>query len=475
MFRYMIVSFVLFVVSILLAACPQGESFSLGDAGEVCTGAFCPGQAEPDAGPEEPEALPPGAQCLKNEDCAGSSCAPAECVNTICVVKDTCLATFGSEYKCLEGTCAIPPKLCGSTDDSNECTVDICNPATGKVSHVQKSCDDGKPETADLCEPASGDCSHVAVAPSCGNCADDDPCTKDFCDAGACQHFTVVCQENYMCAGSGLEVSCVFQCDAHADCADGDSCTMDACDFASGSCVYEAQNCADLDLSTLDFCEPVKDNNTGKPYTCLHLPTECTGGCDDGNACTTDICTFDMKCAHVAQKCGVGSICQTGVCIPAPCKGTEDCDDEDACTFDFCEVGVCVNDSNVDCGPTGACEVSTGKCLELSSCPSIKAGQEYPCDDGDPLTLDVCTSEGDGCLHAPIVECGPGTVLDPTTNTCELGEPDPECTEGQITCIEHVDLDVFALSICKDGAWQVEEVCEFGCKNGGVGSECLKP
>jgi hypothetical protein len=85
---------------------------------------------------------------------------------------------------CFAGTClpnAGGQPLCS---DSNSCTQDLCDPATGTCgAHVPISCDDGNACTADACS-VSGGCTHSQIS-----CDDGSVCTADSCDpATGCAH-----------------------------------------------------------------------------------------------------------------------------------------------------------------------------------------------------------------------------------------------------------------------------------------------
>lgn len=73
---------------------------------------------------------------------------------------------------------------CGSgCDDSNPCTLDVCDPVRGcQYTMLTGACEDGSECTKnDVCE--DGRCKSGAI-----NCADSDTCTADSCVAGKCKH-----------------------------------------------------------------------------------------------------------------------------------------------------------------------------------------------------------------------------------------------------------------------------------------------
>jgi hypothetical protein len=100
--------------------------------------------------------------------------------------------------------------------------------------------------------------------------------------------------------------------------------------------------------------------------------TGCTSAaeCDDGNACTSDVCNADGSCDHPAASCDDGDLCTTDSCDPALGCGHQpvSCDDSSLCTTD-------------SCNPATGCE-----------------NQPVNCDDGVACTLDSC-SPANGCSH----------------------------------------------------------------------------
>ena len=98
--------------------------------------------------------------------------------------------------------------------------------------------------------------------------------------------------------------------------------------------------------------------------TCIDEPAMC----DDGLACTKDICTPDGTCEHEVD--------------PAYC------DDGDPCTDDTCTAqGTCTYSPTVNC-QAGACD------------------DHADCDDTVECTTDVCNSDGT-CTNVETPACVP--------------------------------------------------------------------
>ncbi len=137
---------------------------------------------------------PSGSECQVNE--CNPSTNQCETVNvpdaTPCVGSEPC--TIGET--CLGGRCqGGTPKQC--SQDSNVCTVAVCNPSTGacETQFTALSCDDGNPcTTADQC--ANGTCQGGPAL----DCDDGNACTDDACNpASGCTHTQVSCTDG----GSG--------------------------------------------------------------------------------------------------------------------------------------------------------------------------------------------------------------------------------------------------------------------------------
>ncbi len=168
-------------------------------------------------------------------------------------------------------------------DDSNKCTADSCDPATGCVNtDISASCDDQNKCTADSCDPAIG-CVNADISASCD---DNNACTTDSCDpATGCAYEPVYCADSDMCTIDECDpaIGCTHE---EVDCDDSNECTADSCDPATG-CISTPITCNDNDLCTIDSCDPA----TG----CIYTPVDC----DDGDDCTEDYCDPNTGgCVH---------------------------------------------------------------------------------------------------------------------------------------------------------------------------------
>jgi hypothetical protein len=103
----------------------------------------------------------------------------------------------GADCVCLS---QHPPVDC---NDSNLCTVDSCNPATG-CETTPKVCLDGALCTVDTCDPLTGNCVFPAVACDAGQTCN--PANGTCEGGGACDPNP--CQNGGLCLASGSGYSC---------------------------------------------------------------------------------------------------------------------------------------------------------------------------------------------------------------------------------------------------------------------------
>lgn len=412
---------------------------------DVDTDTSQPDTAQPDVGPLE---------CTTESDCNdGNSCTVDSCVNGSCVHQDV-ICPDGFTCNPL-GQCVIEQKQCGPLDDDNECTTDVCDPATGKVSHVPKSCDDGDEATNDFCDPDKG-CVYAA------SCWDGDACTVEHFNpvTGECV-YQPRCPEDMYCTASG---GCIAGCNADADCDDDNTCTVDACvggdDQTVGYCQHK-DPCDDGDPTTHFLCNDTLPQ--GDPEQCIPITF---GGCTEDDqpaydeACQQLICSAAGEWVATALfPCPDGTVCQDGACelIEKGCTSDEECADV-PCTLGVCNqtTGLCEY-STLDCADGEVCDAATGTCVSV---PTEPCGGS--CDDGDPSTLDYCDVATGVCKHHQPVGCEPGkTVLDPDTGLCVAVEP-AVCELGDTKC-DYIE-GLAQLMVCAEDDegvtyWTTYEVC----------------
>ncbi len=410
---------------------------------------------------------------------------------TPCETADDCPPSSDCELvACLAGQCVAGPVADGSPcDDDDPCsTGDSC--VNGACTSTVEDCDDGLPCTTDTCTDTG--CEYAGVIGCCfdiADCNDRDPCngeedcdlTNNTCVAGE----PLVCDDGVVCtADSCGEQGCMFApvancCGSDADCDDGDACTgTETCDLETGTC------------------------GAGTPMLC-DSGHPCTAG-----SCAAGVCTFapiagccvgdndcnDSSWCNGEETCDLATnTCQAGV---AP-----SCDDGDACTADGCSQGTCAGpappeqcfcthveianccETNADCtdfdwcNGTETCDVTTNTCVQ---------GPAPSCDDGNPCTVDTCSSQElcpgpappsvCNCMHTPIAgccaadtDCYDGSwcngeeTCNLSTNTCQAGTP-PSCDDGN-SCTQDSCVDK---GVCFGGSTPFTCNCEWepigGCQ-----------
>lgn len=193
--------------------------------------------------------------------------------------------------------------------------------------------------------------------------------------------------------------------------------------------------------ATSSVCDPLLCPDDGNPCTtaiCTQgaCSTQPAGGsCDDGNACTqADSCTDGNCQAGPPASCEDGNSCTLDSCNPlAGCEhdsGEGVCSDGDACTVgDKCSAGLCA------------------------------AGAPKACDDGEPCTADACAQGS--CQHVAL-PCE-RTPCDPSLFPCEEGVCDPD-SHACVPCLTHGDCGPAA--VCAAGACKAGLACgtDTACK-----------
>jgi MYXO-CTERM domain-containing protein len=136
----------------------------------------------------DPDVCDDGDPCTADscDDAGGCQHAPAA-DGTPCPDADAC----NGEETCQSGVCQAGAPL--DCDDSDPCTQDTCNAASGCV-HTDSSCDDGNPCTTDFCDQENGcvnqdkpdgwECGDCKICSS-GACADDPDCENGGCGCGS--------------------------------------------------------------------------------------------------------------------------------------------------------------------------------------------------------------------------------------------------------------------------------------------------
>ncbi len=403
-------------------ACDDGDACTTGD---TCTGGSC---------------VPTGIlTCDDGNPCTDDTCdsvTGCSFVNNTNACDDGNACTGGDV--CGGGICAGAPITC---DDLNDCTDDTCHPITGCLFTPNSDpCDDGDACTTGdtcmgtVCTPTGTltcDDSNICTDDSCNSatgcvftnnsvaCDDGDACTTgDICSGGACTSTgTLTCDDSNICTDDTCDsvLGCVHTNNSAA-CDDGDICTTgDIC--SGGSCITTGiLDCDDSNICTDDSCIPASG--------CFHSNN--SDPCDDLDACTTgDICSGG-SCVGAAVDCNDSDVCTIDTCLPA--TGCVNTVIPLCCLNDAMCVGTCPGGASpppVGC-KTDRCDIVTHLCY----CEVEAAGT-------------LCT-DYDSTVYPPnCFEGRCGEVVDPTVWPPSYLAADGQCTPVQHPAYNNLCSDVF--------------------------------
>ena len=397
--------------------CESDEDCEPLEDGDLCNGTLiCDVEAEVPTCMVDEETV---VTCTLPEDVA------PECNTPVCD-PDTGSCTIGTINE--DGLCS----------DSDECTqgdhcqAGSCN-ADGPV-----ECGDSNPCTDDSCDPATG----CVNSPNTDECNDGEGCThSDTCLEGVCSGIQYSCDDPAQCetadgATCNGDGTCTYLTAPMngTPCDDSDACTQDgAC--AGGACIGgNGVDCDDANDCTDDACDPL----TG----CTH--TNNSAGCSDDDPCTT------------------GDYCDNGACVTL---GTLDCDDANDCTDDTCVAGVGCD--HVPGNEGGVCQDDVGICLSGACCVPDCEGQDCG-DDGCGGICGACeehyTCEDGTCVYQPW--CGDGTCDVALLEDCSTCLVDCPCGCGE-TC----DAGICTFTAC-NGKDCGDDGCGGSCGICGNGEAC---
>jgi hypothetical protein len=301
----------------------------------------------------------------------------------------------------------------------------------------------------------------VQVTSSCKvteDCTDGQACTQDSCigfscqwaQANTCCGSAFDCSFGELCQDANTAQSKCSVCAKDLDCDDGSACTTDVCDLTGvkGVCSHN---------------KPDKD-------CCVSDDKEC----DDAKGCTIDACnTTTKKCSHVQppgtccadSECTSEDVCLVGDCVNYECRFGLDnfkpdccstttnalCDDKLYCTIDACD--------KPQTGGWSKCSHVQDK--DKPNCCDPK-GSTLECEDGNSCTYDLCS--GFQCYNVQLADCCAvdGDCDDQhicTVDKCTKTSPDdksgkcshdwtPEC------CV--------AITECNDSKFCTKDTCNYG-------------
>ena len=457
--------------------------------------------ATPDLDAAEVDEVDPCAcgdnQCGDLPGCPGVDCGlcgPGEfCKDNYCVEEGACGTPCPEDGKCLDGAVCV-----GFEDDavcSTSCEEDgACTDCGADWSCVEQP---GDPAPEFICVPPCDD------IPDCGDSCGflEDGCGT-FAACGACAGANEICEDN-LCV-------CEFEACDDACCAEGEVCAdgacLPACDPPCETCFVcqEDGACAPMECDPGFHCENDGEKDLCVPGGDLCDPCgvtadcapglDCTGGAcydTDGGDATCDLCDDDGD-GQLSEDYVIDDACGEGVCQDNNTPSS--CDDG---VETLCQPGEPLADTDTTCDnidddcdgvvdddyvPDDTCGI--GWCQVNNTPSSCDAGEESPCEPGQPLADDDTTCDGvdDDCdgvddeNYVPDDSCGTGWCLvNNTPSSCMEGVEIP-CDPGPPapadTSCNNVDDDCDGLT---DDDYIANDSCGTGiCQMGNTPSSCVE-
>ncbi len=379
--------------------------------------------------------------CGDNEKCVAYECECRDGYSKHAPAYDKCERDTCSIYGGYNELCqdcshfyGIRNKANGTSCGTNKVCYDgdcVCD--TGYTRGIDGTCVKKSDASCGCGVRIAGEC--VCARDNCtsdghGGCKTIDPCYGvDVGDCGDCDKT------------SGEVTPNDGKCQSFESCGSGNKCVCD-----SAKCPY-GKVCSG-DKCVCDESKGLYDDGNGGcgPEECTDKPVGYCGVCGEykklGDGCGCDCsatgCTSDGKggCMHDACGdkpadycgCGVKKLSEDGTECECDCSGSSaNCiaNEDGGCVASKCQDG----DKAVDCGPCGACNPSTGRCVcdnDDDGCCTTDTENSSKC------MLDKCKCGG---AHGYFT-CGDCGQCNPKTGECDCADTDC-CLADDGTCKSH--------------------------------------
>lgn len=214
--------------------------------------------------------------------------------------------------------------------------------------------------------------------------------------------------------------------------------------------------------------------------------------CDDGIACTVDVCGVDMRCAYTpvdAVCTGPGERCVVGVGCTAErrCTASAECDDGIVCTVDSCSAGNVCTYTPVDALCTDPARPRCDAAMGCVAGGPMRCTSSAQCDDGVGCTVDLCTSSG-ACQNMPVdsmCDTAAGEICTRTGCMRPMScDDDEDCQDGNFCngrerCVPELGCaPATTMPRCNDGdpctrdSCNPDRGCEYVCDPTMAGCSC---
>ena len=385
--------------------------------------------------------------CSSNADCDDSN----PCTVDICEVDFSCSNTPGNNgttCRASAGFCDIE-EVCDGINaacpvDTLKANTEICRNATG-------DCD-----VEELCDGITATCPSDLVSsnttvcrPSTDICDPEETCdgVTKICPSDLLSPDASICGSSNGCLQAPLCLSGVCQAPFSNNtlCDDSFGCTIDTCNSTNGLCVNTKDDsfCQTGLECSMDSCNP------------MSIMANTTTGCV--NIASNMLCENGTFCDGVMYCNTTTFMCETNTSFPV---SPPSCDDAISCTVDTCNetTDICINTPNNGlCNDSISCTDDT--CSGIADC--LFTPNNANCDDSNECTQDTCSATLD-CIFNPVplngMSCSDNDVCT-TNDTCSGG-----------SCIPGIPLD------CDDSNPCTVDTCDpvLGCQNtpGNSGTIC---